>query len=628
MLLPPSLQAVAKASTGPDSWSRFTIAHAVSVAPRADPAARAHHGQRHEWAERHLALSAQPASGAWRAWPEPLRTLVEQIRATSPFTPTCLAAVAAQCAADEDLEANLRWMREGVPLADAAAYPPPFHPANSPSADPSTPSGAGLQVTVQKEIAAGRVLPLPRGLPARWVHPLAAVMKDNGKIREIHNHKRRLNDYMSYARTSISTLDTICSGFQRGMQLAVLDISCYYRHWQVRPQDWALQVFQMDVFGHGQGLWFDPCMEFGARNSPEIANRAAAMFCRSFRRWLRARGHGIRAFVCVNTDDWLLGAHPPAALLLYHELQRFLRAMGLTVNDAKGRPPALQQQYCGWVVDAARMCVRLTPSKLEKALRTVQDCLRATRAIELQAWERLYGFLQHVCTVVPWGSMWMQGIGACKLAAGRAAAGSFHCSEAAREELLWWESNMTAFDGRRRYLGPARPVPDHGLSLYTDATGVGGTGIFAHGTALWAPPSTVQRYFEQTFDTADAAARGDAQIWELAAVVVLVEVLGDALAQRGVRALTWHTDSSSAAAAMNRLSHRNSSCLLLLRRLYATLHGLDIVILAEHVPGVDNVLADALSRWHEPGKQDAFHVAAAAWSERHNTSVRVQEWRP
>lgn len=69
-------------------------------------------------------------------------------------------------------------------------------------------------------------------------------------------------------------------------------------------------------------------------------------------------------------------------------------------------------------------------------------CLQTTGAMGLQAWESLYGVLQRVCAVVPWGSMWMQGMGACKPAAGRATAGSAHCTATAREELQWWKANV------------------------------------------------------------------------------------------------------------------------------------------------------------------------------------------
>jgi ribonuclease HI len=165
-------------------------------------------------------------------------------------------------------------------------------------------------------------------------------------------------------------------------------------------------------------------------------------------------------------------------------------------------------------------------------------------------------------------------------------------------------------------------MPDSSLTICTDATGTGGVGIFVHGTALWASPATSAAYFIDAFDTSCA----DAQVWELAALVMLVEGFGTQLAERGVRAITWRTDSSSAQSALNRAAHRNANCLRLLRRVGATLHRLDIAVCAVHVAGDTNVLPDCLSRWHEPGKQAEFARASAAWSVANSTSVHVQEW--
>jgi hypothetical protein len=621
--LPPQLQEVADAAQGRGAHTAVTHAR-VTCSEKGAP--RPHYGQRWDWAERAQALSALPVPSLeddWRTWPQALQGLVREMWSRGAFTEECLEQVALRCAGDEDLDDCLRLMREGVPLADPNHYPPHFHPPNSPSTRMAQ-TRAGLRATLQKEIAAGRILPLPRGWESFWVHALAAVMKPNGSIREIHNHKGYLNDAQSYAHTRIATLDDICNGFREGMLLAVLDISVYYRHWMVRPQDWLLQAFEYDVYGTGVGLWMDVHMEFGTKNSPEVANRAAAMFRRSFTRWLVAEGAGDLAFVVVNTDDWLLLAQARVAHRLFAALQEFLRAMGLVCNDDKQRQPAGEQVYTGWIIDAQRQCVRLTPEKIAKAELRAREILETRGPVLDTAWEKLHGYLTHITGVVAWGSMWLQGIRRCMAAA--RASGSAACSPAAAAELRWWIANVRTFDGHLRLMGSRLPVPREGFCLSTDATGTGDVGIFVHGRALWCTARTTAAYFAGTFDT--AAAAGDAQVWELAAFVMLVERFGADLVSEGHRALRWHTDSSSAKGAINRMAHRNAQCLALLRRLYAVLHSLGLIVVeAVHIAGELNVLPDALSRWHEPGKQHAFWAAASEWSRAHgNMEVRVQEW--
>lgn len=72
---------------------------------------------------------------------------------------------------------------------------------------------------------------------------------------------------------------------------------------------------------------------------------------------------------------------------------------------------------------------------------------------------------------------------------------------------------------------------------------------------------------------------GDAQVWELAACVMLVECFQADLVREGRRALRWPNDSSSAQGAISKMAHRNPQFLALLRLLYANFqaHGVTVV---------------------------------------------------
>jgi hypothetical protein len=85
-------------------------------------------------------------------------------------------------------------------------------------------------------------------------------------------------------------------------------------------------------------------------------------------------------------------------------------------------------------------------------------------------------------------------------------------------------------------MGSRRPQLREGLCLSTDATGSGGVGLFVHGRAVWCAARTTAAHFADTFDTA-AAATGDAQVWELAAFVMLVKCFGADLVEEGHCAL-------------------------------------------------------------------------------------------
>ena len=62
-----------------------------------------------------------------------------------------------------------------------------------------------------------------------------------------------------------------------------------------------------------------------------------------------------------------------------------------------------------------------------------------------------------------------------------------------------------------------------------------------------------------------------------------------------------HTDSTVTQGVINKGSARNTTCLHLLQLLASLAVDYGFTISAEHIPGHNNVLADTISRLHEPG---------------------------
>ena len=57
-------------------------------------------------------------------------------------------------------------------------------------------------------------------------------------------------------------------------------------------------------------------------------------------------------------------------------------------------------------------------------------------------------------------------------------------------------------------------------------------------------------------------------------------------------------------AVINNGTARNSTCLDLLKHLASLALQFNFTISASYIPGIDNVMADTISRLHEPGKTD------------------------
>ena len=150
-------------------------------------------------------------------------------------------------------------------------------------------------------------------------------------------------------------------------------------------------------------------------------------------------------------------------------------------------------------------------------------------------------------------------------------------------DLTWWHYWLNN-EENWRHIWP----PTTALDVFTDACTDAG-GAFCCGNLLYAHwANDVPRLTPHHINTK-----------ELAAVVMAAQAWSHVWANHHV---VVFTDNRVTEAAVNNGTARNSTCLHFLKHLAALALQFNFNISAVYIPGVDNTIADTISRLHEPGK--------------------------
>ena len=175
------------------------------------------------------------------------------------------------------------------------------------------------------------------------------------------------------------------------------------------------------------------------------------------------------------------------------------------------------------------------------------------------------------------------------------------------KDLLIWQSFLDNHNGASIMIGESIEV----LDLFTDASGRLGFGAYFEGHWTNAPWPT--RILEEK------SLEKDITYKELFPIVLSVLLWGHRLSNRRV---TFHCDNEAVVFLINRqsTSHRRSMGLLRMLVYFCLTH--NIVFKARHIPGKNNDIADALSRF-----QHSKFEALAPRADKFRTEIPVAIWK-
>ena len=377
-----------------------------------------------------------------------------------------------------------------------------------------------------------------------------------------------LNRFVAKVRFKMETASSVRAAIQRNDWATSLDLRDAYFHVLMHPRSrpwlrftWANRVFQFRA------------LPFGLSLSPWVFTRVT----RELAIVLRRRGIRVRMYL----DDWLVLSQSRETCLDHTQVvRRTAESMGFTLNLEKSDlDPAQSFVYLGMVIDTQLMSVRPGDKRL-RHLDLLLTQLRSQHQASARQLSALLGSMESLASLVPLGRL--------------------HKRPLQRGLALRWSPSQGAWDDQivlgpwflqatERWLDPlwlksgvplVLPTPQ--LQLFTDASSFGwGAHVESLSAAgVW---SMDQSHLH-------------VNVLEMEAVRLALCAFQSFLQQKSVLLCT---DNTTVACYLNKQGGARSMTLSIKAEeilLWCQSH--QVVLLARHVPGKLNILADALSRSH------------------------------
>lgn len=396
---------------------------------------------------------------------------------------------------------------------------------------------------------------IPKGHATKWRFITDLSFPDGASVNDgIDPH------LCSLQYTSVHKVAQAALRLGHGALLAKLDIKSAYRLLPTHPDDRPLLGVQWKG-----SLYVDAMLPFGLRSAPKIFTAVADALEWCFRQE--------RVTLVDHYLDDYITMGPPGTSVCQSNLDHITyvcEQLGVPLALEKLAGPTTCLEFLGIEIDTREGVLRLPADKqarLQSALRHWSH----RRACKRKQLESLIGIMHHTATVIKPGRSFLRHM--IELLRPQRKKHHYLClNRNFHADLNWWRTFAAQWNGAA-ILPP--PQSDF-VEFASDASGAWGCGAW-HGS----------RWLQMQWQ-AEAAARHIA-FKELLAVVAW----GPLWKGRNVRGLC---DNLAAVQVVGTRSCRDSSLMHLLRCLFFLEAHFQCSVVLAYIPGVENTLADNLSR--------------------------------
>lgn len=409
------------------------------------------------------------------------------------------------------------------------------------------------------------------------ISPLGLVPKKApGEYRLIHHLSfpdgASINDGIDAADKSVhyETLDDAIfqiNNFGPGALLSKTDLESAFRILPVRPADYELLGMMI-----GENYYYDKCLPMGCAISCQLFEKFSSALHWIMQYYFKATG-----VVHVLDDFLFIGAPgtPQCQLLLDHFLDMCLK-VGVPIKHEKTVQPTTCITFLGIELDTQTMVARLPIEKVDKISLALAD-FRQRQKVTLVDLQSLIGLLNFACRVVVPGRTWLRRL----IDLTKGLTQPFHhvrLTADAKADLEVWSIFIHHFNNSTMFLSNHWDTNAQ-LQLFTDASNLGFGALLE------------SQWFYGEWDI--AMQTHHINIKELFPITVALELWGKRLENKSV---LFFSDNETVVAIINKQTSPNPHMMALLRRLVTVSLCFNIRFRAKHIPGTENVLADALSR--------------------------------
>ena len=439
----------------------------------------------------------------------------------------------------------------------------------------------GLQKLLQKQ--AVRLVDPPPNDPG-FYSTLFLVEKKSGGWRPILNLKK-FNKVVKPQKFRMETLRSVMQSLGNSMAAQSLfrvededldpqgpfaisiDLEDAYFHVAIHPDHRKYLRF-----GYRGKIYEFQVLPFGLSTAPRTFTRIVRVIAIH----LKVQGADLYQYL----DDWLMLAESVCQSIRFRDLALdWVRRLGFLLNESKSDlVPTLNPTFIGASIDLARRMVCPTKARVKTVTKAARRLLREIPVPKARDWQRFLGYLASLVDLVPDCRAHLRAIQLNLARQWRAASDSPGALVPANpetiRELYWWSNP----DNLR--VGVSFVQEEPAVTIITDASTSGWGGHLGELTAsgTW-PPAFARRHIN----------------WlELRAVWLTMRKFHKMLGNSVVEVLS---DNSTTVAYINKQGGtRSRSLCALALQFWRWCKLRRIRVLATHIAGVRNVLADALSR--------------------------------
>ncbi len=445
----------------------------------------------------------------------------------------------------------------------------------------------GLWPTVQQMLRQGVVTEMSKdefNSPG-FYSPVFTVSKPGKTERRFICNLRRLNKFIEKKHYKMERLTDALDLIQQDDWLTSIDLTQAYHHVAVHPDYRKYLRFQIRDPEGAIHTYQYTCLPMGLSVSPRIYQKIMKTIVE------KIRMRGIRCTIYMD-DMLIMSKSPSEARRNTDIILQTLRDAGFLTNwDKSELTPVQTTKFLGVLINTRTLTVAIPKDKLIKCqqLLSLANQLLATSTMTARQLSKLIGTLGALKDAITEVRMYLVHLQRAKTKALKRGGWEqvVTMDQPAREELQYWSTNVEqlAMNGRR-----FRFSPPH-ATIQTDASGHGYGAVVVHGAQIDTPQHTLQMQDLWTKEESE-----EHNNWkELTGAARAITHFAHQFQWRDKRLLI-KTDNTVTLAYLNRLGGKIPN----LNRVVINLHQFckprGITITAEYIKGVENVIADRLSR--------------------------------
>ena len=394
---------------------------------------------------------------------------------------------------------------------------------------------------------------------------------DDGEHDSINNLIDKDEFSLKYVRID-DAMNTLLD-LGAGSWMCKFDIADAFKIIPMDPAIWHLYGIKWE----GQYYFFKR-LTFGCRSSPKIFDTLSRALC-----WIAQHKYKINHILHL-LDDFLTIDDPQCIKERnMAALSHLFGSLAVPISTKKTVGPVHVIEYLGIILDSVKMEARLPADKLTRITEII-DTYMGRKSITKRELLSLLGHLNFACKVIIPGRSFVSHMIDLSTKVTK-MTDYIHLSEMVCKELKMWKLFLSQWNGVALFLENNVTLA-HDMHLFTDASSTCGFGGYFKGKWFMGEwPVEIQQLNNKSVSMA---------LLELYPIVIASLLWGASWSRKRI---CFHCDNLATVHILSKRRSKTPMIMKLMRRLTWLAAKHNFFIYSKHIPGVQNDISDALSRF-------------------------------